>query len=124
MEENKSIVFTLSALLDLLTSIDELKDYDLGISEDPAGDIILQIGDSTYSINTDQATDVKVPAEVTDTVDEVNEQAYEDLADNLPEGQFQETDDTIEGGLLKEMLKSITVGGLVRLGAGLFHGNK
>lgn len=104
-----TILFTPAALLDFLSSIDELKDVDVGITESPQGDIQVQIGESIYNVDTSQATEVQVDEEVVDKVDEANEEAYDELD--------VDTQDDVEGGIIKEALKTLLVGGLVRMGA-------
>ena len=108
-ESLNTILFTPAALLDFLSSIDELKDVDVGITESPEGDIQVQIGDSIYNVDTSQATEVEVDEEVVDHVDEANEEAYDELD--------ADTQDEVEGGIIKEALKTLLVGGLVRMGA-------
>ena len=104
-----TILFTPAALLDFLSSIDELKDVDVGITESPKGDIQVQIGESIYNVDTSNATEVEVDEEVVDQVDEANEEAYDELD--------VDTQDDVEGGIIKEALKTLLVGGLVRMGA-------
>ena len=100
MEE---IVFTSAGLLDLLSQIDELKDYDMNL-DDNNGAISLTIGDSVYSISKPK-----------DTV-EVSEEAIaaiSDIADEALSGV--DTSESIESGVIKEALKTLLVGGAVRL---------
>lgn len=108
-ESINTILFTPAALLDFLSSIDELKDLDVGITESPEGDIQVQIGESTYNVDTSQATEIEVDEEAIDQVDEANEEAYDELD--------ADTQDEVEGGIIKEALKTLLVGGLVRMGA-------
>ena len=53
--------------------------------------------------------DVEVDEDVIDQVDEANEEAYDELD--------VDTQDDVEGGIIKEALKTLLVGGLVRMGA-------
>ena len=108
-ESLSKILFTPAALLDFLSSIDELKDVDVCITESPEGDIQVQIGDSIYNVDTSQATEVEVDEEVVDQVDEANDEAYDELD--------ADAQDEVEGGIIKEALKTLLVGGLVRMGA-------
>lgn len=108
-EPMNTLLFTPAALLDFLSSIDELKDFDIGITESSGEDIQVQIGESTYSVDTSQATEVEVDEDVIDQVDEANEEAYDELDVDTQEG--------VEGGIIKEALKTLLVGGLVRMGA-------
>lgn len=108
-ESMNMLLFTPAALLDFLSSIDELKDFDIGITESSSGDIQVQIGESTYNVDTSQATEIEVDEEAIDQVDEANEEAYDELD--------VDTQDDVEGGIIKEALKTLLVGGLVRMGA-------
>ena len=105
MEE---LVFTPAAVLDLLSSIEELKDYDIEFYNDN-NTMSFTIGESKYEINTKVAEDVEVPEEVLDEVSEINEENYEPYLDQVADG------DVVEGGLIKELIKTLAIGGLVRL---------
>lgn len=105
MEE---LVFTKSAVLGLLTQIEELKDYEISLTS--AGDeLALTIGDSTYTINTSDAEDVAVEPEVVEEVAEISDEGY-DAIDNI-----DIDDEYVEGGILKEIAKTLLVGGMIRL---------
>lgn len=108
-------LFTPAALLDFLLQIDELADYDVSV-EEINGDIKVKIGKSTYTINADDAEDVEAPAEVVDEVAEINEGTYEEIA-NTDYEQYPDVpeDAPIEAGLISEALKTLAVGGMVRL---------
>lgn len=108
-----SIVFTPAALIDLLSSIDELAGEDLGLVETLDGKFQLTVGDSNYLIETDRAETVDVEEDVVETVDGINEAAYEDLEDylDLYDGDLEE----INSGLIKETLKTLALGGMIRL---------
>lgn len=108
-ESMNMLLFTPAALLDFLSSIDEFKDFDIGITESSSGDIQVQIGESTYNVDTSQATEIEVDEEAIDQVDEANEEAYDELD--------VDTQEDVEGGIIKEALKTLLVGGLVRMGA-------
>ena len=53
------LLFTPSGLLDFLTSIEELKDYEIQLIESP-DELSIAIGDTTYSLETDNAVDIDV----------------------------------------------------------------
>ena len=105
MEE---VVFTSAGLLDLLSQINELSDYDIDLN-DNNGDITLTIGESVYSIaKPDEA--IEVPEEVVEEVSEIAESAISDIPT------------TVESGIIKEALKTLLVGGAVRLVAKMLKG--
>lgn len=111
--ENNEILLTSASLLDFLRQIDELSDKDIILNEDDSA-IAVTIGDSTYSINKSEAEEVEVPDEVVDEVAEINESTFEELDDveYTPETTDEET---VEGGIISEALKTLAVGGMVRL---------
>lgn len=102
------LVFTPAAVLDLLSSIEELKEYDINFNETGTG-ITLSIGDSQYEIASKDAEVVEVPEEVVEEVAEINEDNYEPYISEEDEGE------AVEGGIVKELLKTLAIGGLVRL---------
>lgn len=110
--DNNEILLTPAALLDFLRQIDELADKDISV-DDTGSALNITIGDSSYSINFSDAETVEVPDEVVDEVAEINETAYEELDD--VEYTEVDDDDVVEGGILSEALKTLAVGGLVRL---------
>lgn len=104
------VLFTPASLLDLLSQITELDDYEIGVDE-TEGSINIKIGPSVYQVATNSATEVEVDEEVVDTVDEVNEDTYQELTDS---GEFQDVE-TVESGPIKELLKATLLGGLIKL---------
>ena len=110
--DNNEILFTTASLLDFLQQIDELSDKDIILNENDS-QITVTIGDSTYSINKNDAEAVEVPDEVVEEVAEINETTYAELDDV----EYSEADDdeVVEGGIISEALKTLAVGGLVRL---------
>ena len=108
-----TILFTPASILDLLNQIDELKDYDLGITETLDGNLQLQVGTLLYEITPENPEEIEVEESIVDSVEEANQDAYEDLIES--EG-FQKSDnDTIEAGLIKEAIKSMLLGGAIKL---------
>lgn len=114
----ESIVFTPASLIDLLSQIKELSDYPIGITETIDGQIQLNIGESLYIIDTDSATDIQVDDRIVDIVDDANQEAYENLDESIDVTVSGEGEEDIEAGLIKELAKTLLVGGLVRLTAG------
>lgn len=107
------IMFTPAAVLDLLTQIEELQGYDIGI-DDSSSMLRVTIGDSIYNINTRNTTDISVDESVVDDVGLVNQSAYDNLSDS---GEVEL--EPINSGLIKQVAKTLLVGGLVRLTAKL-----
>ena len=114
-----SIVFTPASLIDLLSQIEELQDYDIGISETLDGGIQLNVGESLYIIDTDNSTDVQVDDTAVEKVDDANLEAYENLDESVDVVLPGEGEEEIEAGLIKALAKTLLVGGLVRLSAKL-----
>ena len=114
--DNNEILFTTASLLDFLQQIEELSDKDIILDENDSI-ITVTIGESTYSINKSDAEEVEVEPEVVDEVSEITETTYEEL--DAVEYNELDSEEPVEGGLIKEALKTLAVGGLVRLTAKL-----
>ena len=110
---NNEILLTSAALLDFLRQVDELADKDIILDENDSA-ITVTIGESTYSINKSDAEEVEVPDEVVDEVSEINETTFEEL-DDVEYSETSDSEETVEGGIISETLKTLAVGGLVRL---------
>ena len=100
----ESIVFTPSAILDLLSQMDELSDKDIQVME-TADAVVISVGESTYTLPTSNATSIEVPSDVVSDVDDVNESGYDEI----------DSAESIKSGIIKELVKSLLVGGMVRL---------
>lgn len=107
------LVFTSASILDLLYSIDELKDKNINLTETESG-ISITIGESTYEIDTANAVEVEVDEEVVEEIDEVTSEAYSELSDNGVDVQ-----DEVEGGPIKELIKTLMLGGMVKMTANM-----
>lgn len=107
MDNNDMVVLTGSALITLLSQIEELKGLDLEITE--LDDYIsVKIGENTYELEAPVESTVSVDSETFDNIDELNTEGYEEFDDEM-------TDEAVEGGIIKELIKTLAVGGLVRL---------
>jgi len=95
--------------MDLLTQIEELKDKEIEINESSDGSISLKIGESTYNIDSSDATELAADEDTVDAVDEINMEAYEEVQDK------SDADEPVTSGILKEMVKSLMLGGMIRL---------
>ena len=114
MNDSK-LVFTASSVLDLLLQIDELSDKDISLTESSDNQYTLNIGETTYTIAPDAATEIDVDSNVVDQVDEVDESTY----DELEQAGDVSIEDTIEGGLIKSLVKTLLLGGMVKLSSKL-----
>ena len=113
----QEIIFTPAALLDILSQVDELKDVDIGITETINNQIQLQIGESIYILKDANATEILVDDTVIDAIGDANLYAYENLSDL---GRVDmDSVEPIKSGILKELAKTLLVGGMVRLSAKL-----
>lgn len=105
------LVFTPSSLLDLLSQIDELSEYSIDVTEVGEEQVDITIGESTYSINSQDAYDVEVDNETVEDVESINDEGYEELGvDDL---------ESIEGGLIGTVVKSLLLRGLIKLSSKL-----
>lgn len=108
-----SILFTPAAVLDLLTQIRELEDYEISLiqSDDKVG---IKIGKSNYRIEGSDILDIKVSKSDESNIDEVNDSTLQSMEDS---GDIDL--EPVESGILKQLAKTLLVGGLVRLSAKL-----
>lgn len=109
--QNHAYVFTAASILDLLSQIKELKQYDLSWQE-VDGDLFLHVGDSSYKLDLDNAENIEVDDEVIDDVQDANAEGFDQIPDLVT------TDDsaTVEAGPIANLLKTLTIGGIVRFG--------
>lgn len=112
---NESILFTPVALLDLLSQIDELSDKQIGISETLDGQIQIQVDDSIYIIEPEQAVDIDISKHEEAEVNNAIEDTYDRLIEN-EDISIDEYNQPIESGIIGELAKTLFVGGMVRLG--------
>ena len=70
----------------------------------------IAIGDTTYSLETDNAVDIDVDEDVVDTIAQENEETYDAIADNVD----MEVSTQVEGGILTSLTKSLLLGGILR----------
>ncbi len=106
---NDEILFTPSSLAELLSQVEELNGLPISVSE-MDGTITLGVGESVYTINVANAEPVEVDSDALEQVSEINDETYDELADAT-----QIDGEPVEGGLIKELAKTLMVGGLVRL---------
>lgn len=110
--ENSTLLLTPASLVDFLSQIDELSEKSISLNSDN-GHIEVSIGEATYHIRPQD--EVNVPVSV-DDIDEVNE-AADDTYDELVDNGYIENSDEVESGIIKELIKTLAIGGMVRLAA-------
>lgn len=119
---NNETLFTAAAVLDLLRQIDELSDKDIDVFDNESFALIT-IGDNQYRIDYNTAEEVEVPEEAVDEVTDIIEDTYDELGSSGVDYEevsdiVEDEDgnlDVVEGGIIKEALKTLAIGGLVRL---------
>jgi hypothetical protein len=119
---NNETLFTAAAVLDFLRQIDELSDKDIDVFDNESFALIT-IGDNQYRIDYNTAEEVEVPEEAVDEVTDIIEDTYDELGSSGVDYEevsdiVEDEDgnlDVVEGGILKEALKTLAIGGLVRL---------
>ena len=109
-----TILFTPASLIDLLSKIEELSNLDVGIAETPDGDIQLTVGDSVYSIDTASAAEVSVDPNAVEEVEAAGAEAYSQLDESI---DVTSDETAVQSGVLKELAKSLLLGGMIRLSA-------
>lgn len=120
--DNQETLFTAAAVLDLLRQIDELSDKDIDVFDNESFALIT-IGDNQYHIDYNTAEEVEVPEEAVDEVTDIIEDTYDELGasgveyEEVTDLEVNEAGklDVVEGGIIKEALKTLAIGGLVRL---------
>lgn len=118
------LMFTPAGLLDLLSKIDELKDFDIGITEAIDGSsLLIQIGESSYEVAMESERDIPTDDTALIEIDDANVEAYENLVDSgtiemhdMEDSGIKDSGyEDIESGFLTEVAKTLLIGGMVRL---------
>ena len=106
-----ALVLTPSALLAFLSQIEELSNAgDISVTEGE-NQLEVHIGPNAYVLESDESNTIEVDSEVVDEIDAINEEGYDEVD---AEALGDETEG-IEGGIIKELIKTLAIGGLVRL---------
>ena len=103
----EQVVFTPSAVLDLLSQIEELSDKDINVTEYNDGDVEITIGESAYTVSSSNAEDVEVSDEALQDIEDANMEGYAEVGEEALEN--------IEGGLIKTVAKALLLRGLIKL---------
>ena len=105
------ILLTSAALLDFLSQIDELSEQEISVSESDSN-ISVQIGQSLYNID-GTVEEVTAPDYVVSDIEDICDDAYNNLID-AGAAEDIESSTAVTGGIVKELAKTLLVGGLVR----------
>ena len=105
-----NVVLTPSALLAFLNEIDELKDKEINFHESD-DKISISIDDNTYVLDASDAIEVLVDEQSYEEVETANEDGYEEIGEDVEEIESDE----IESGIIKELIKTLALGGLVKM---------
>lgn len=112
------VMFTSASVLDLLLQIDELKEYTISLTETLDDNIQLQIGDSVYLIENDNAKIINVDEEVVEEIELTTEDAYTEIEDytDVIDETYRDIDEfePVNAGIIKEVAKSLLLGGMIR----------
>jgi hypothetical protein len=108
MEQEQTMVMTLSGLATFLSQIEELQGLDITSYETETGWEI-QVGENTYTVESPVESDVEVSDEVVEDIVDIDETGWQAVEN----GELGDV--SIEGGILKEIVKTLAIGGLVRL---------
>ena len=100
------VLYTSAAVVDLLSQISELQGKTIDINETD-NQAVITIDDTEYTIPYNNATEIEVDDSVIDEVADITDTAYDEMDES--------TSEDITSGILKELAKTLFVGGLVRL---------
>ena len=111
--DNETLVLTPSALLAFLSQIEELKDLDIELAQ-VEGSLDISIGNTTYTLLSPDDSVVEVNDMTIDEISEIDEQGYDEIELDETESELV-GGEAVEGGIIKELIKTLAIGGLVRL---------
>lgn len=107
------IVLTPSALLGFLSQVEELSGEDISFVESE-DNLTVTIGNNQYVLDASSAPEIEIDEESFEQVEDANAEGYEQLDEEVETVDIQ-GDEPVEGGIIKELIKTLAVGGLVRL---------
>lgn len=107
------LVFTPSAVLALLSEVEELDSYDIEF-EESSDSVDISINGKHYILAAENAEEINIDETSLDAISDANNSGYDELQDNQ-NIVYEEDAEPVEGGIIKELVKTLAVGGLVRL---------
>ena len=105
-----NIVLTPSALLGFLNEVEELQDKEITIQEGE-DQVAVVIGGTEYLLDASDAIEVQLDDQAYEEVEDANEDGYAELGEDIEDVD----DEEIEGGIIKELVKTLALGGLIRM---------
>lgn len=114
----EEIVFTSGALLDLLSQIDELADKSIALGTADGEVPELYIDNTTYRLSNAGIEDVQVDSSAVRDVALLSREVLDDVdsrQEPLVEDGDAENLEPVESGIIKQAVKTLLIGGLVRL---------
>ena len=106
-----NLVLTPSALFAFLSEIEELEGVEIVLDDSKEDQLVVNIGDSSYVLDASQSAEVEVDEDVIEEIEEANQEGYDELGNEV-EDVIQEE---VEGGIIKELIKTLALGGLVKM---------
>lgn len=109
-----TLVLTPSALLTFLSEIEELKGLDLELSQQ-SDNLQIKIGESIYTLQSPSDSIVEIDDSAVAEINEIDEEGYDEISSNDDTILEEIEGEVVEGGIIKELIKTLAIGGLVRL---------
>lgn len=112
------VVFTSGALLDLLSQIDELKGKNIALGTAPGRTPELYIDDTTYRLSESGVEDIEVDKETVRDVATLSNETFDEIesrGEPVKDNYEDEDLEPVESGIVKQAIKTLLIGGLVRL---------
>lgn len=109
------MLFTSTSVLDLFSQIPEFQNFDIKITEEEDGSLLISVNDNNYELIPDEDSVLDLPTDefTLDQLDENEDQAYDQMVED---GRADDTD-SVEGSIIKEVMKTLALGGMLRLGS-------
>lgn len=120
---NSEMLFTSASILDLLVGIEELSSYTIKVTDRGDGELEVAIGDSVYTLKPKDETTAEVEDAQLEEIQDHIESAYQDSVDENEEMELLDAE-PVQSGILKELVKTLAIGGMVRLTTKMLGGKK
>lgn len=104
------VLLTPSALLAFLNQVEELKGKEINFYESD-NEISVSIDANTYVLDASDSVELSVDEASYEEVETANEDGYAEIGEDIEEIESND----IKSGIIKELVKTLALGGLVRL---------